>query len=224
MNDIDFLPQSYRDQRELKRRRVRRYTTTALVGVLIASWWLPLRSEVDAVQQHTDLLEQEFKAVQMVRFQHQQLQDQHNDLMHQVKLRSQMIDPVEVSGVLALLTELAPPEVKFDNVNLKFSRPQPELAETDSKKSRRKKKKDSPAEPYELTLEIDGFAPSDTAVVNMVSRIDEHPLFSSIKVPTNRDVNLQGLAARQFRLLLVVDLRRQIDTQPHAQGVAYVNP
>lgn len=218
MSAIDFLPPSYREKRAARQRRVRRYAFTALAAAFVASWWLPLQSEVEAAQYEADALSQKLHGNEVQKAELKKLQAEQESLQKRLAVREQMIDPVDTTQVLALLANLAPDEIKFDRVSVSARRPAPEIV--DDKKKKPRKEKEPKAVVHEIEIEIDAFAPNDRSIVNFVGAIDQHPLFSSVKVPTNRNAQIQGYAARQFRLLVVVDLNREIHEEQTRKEMA----
>lgn len=216
MSCIDFLPETVQQRRDaLSRRRV---TGLTVIAVLLGGFaaWMPLRGWNDQLQAQSRELSSELEIARHAESMAQAADARRVMLQQRIDLIESLRDDVTPGEVLALLTELTPPDITYQNVEFRTVRPAPEPRAEAGATPARNRGLDQPA--YQIELTVDGIAPDDRAVVRFVAALDRHRLFSDVKIPANRGVVIEGLQARSFQVRLIIDLNRRIKTGQ--EGVA----
>ncbi|MEM6392904.1 MAG: hypothetical protein AAF797_09045 [Planctomycetota bacterium] len=219
MSCIDFLPESVQQRREaLKRRRI---TGLAVVAVLLAgvAVWLPLRGWSDHLREQGQELASELELARHAESMALAADARRVDLQQRINLIESLRDDVTPGEVLALLTELTPSDITYQNVEFRSVRPAPTPRADQGSTPARPRGNAIGLPKYQVELTIDGIAPDDRAVVRFVAALDRHRLFSAVKIPANRGVVIEGLQARSFQVRLVIDLNRRI--KAGQEGVAH---
>lgn len=220
MNDVNFLPQSFRERRKKSRRTLRQGGLIAVVAGVLCAWGVMLhtdgkRQDRLAEELETAMLNERAKIEAMVA-----MDAEYATLSRQAELNRALDQPVTYTRVLESLGELMPTEVSLVELTLVSVRPEPEPAQSagKSKPARTAKSEDRPSDLIEVELEA--LAPSDLSVARLVSSLDDHALFSKVKMRSSRSVEQDNLILRRFRLTAVVDLDREFDWKPTRQEVA----
>ncbi|MEM1211498.1 MAG: hypothetical protein AAGI68_04285 [Planctomycetota bacterium] len=220
MSCIDFLPASVQQRRDaLQRRRVTGLTVIAglLAGVAV---WLPLRGWSDQLQKQSLEVTQQLELAEYAQAKAQAADARRARFQQRIDLIESLRDDVAPVEVLALLTELTPSDITYQNVEFRTVRPSPTPRPDETGAAPRPGRGNTLDRPkYQVELTIDGIAPDDRAVVRFVAALDRHRLFSDVKIPANRGVVVEGLQARSFQVRLVIDLNRRI--KAGQEGVAH---
>ncbi|MEM6554032.1 MAG: hypothetical protein AAF750_18095 [Planctomycetota bacterium] len=219
MSYIDFLPNSVQQRRIAVQRR--RVTGLTVIAVLLAgvAVWLPLRGWSDQLQKQGQELASQLELAQHAESMALSADARRADLQQRIDLIESLRDDVSPGEVLALLTELTPSDITYQNVEFRSVRPAP-TPRPDGNATPAPRRDDGLGQPkYQVELTIDGIAPDDRAVVRFVAALDRHRLFSDVKIPANRGVVIEGLQARSFQVRLVIDLNRRI--KAGQEGVAH---
>jgi hypothetical protein len=156
------------------------------------------------------------------------LKRERDELIKQVELKRDLMPSVSYSQALASLTAVLPPQVAVSELVLRSVHPAPEPIETEAERQARRARPAKPTadgetEPYEpnlIGIELRGLAADDSSVARLVSRMDEHPLFSRVTMRSSRGVQKQGLEAREFSLTATIDLDRRFEWVPGQTEVA----
>lgn len=210
MNEVDFLPESYR---KVKRRRGRMFRQGTLMAIAVSSfvlWGVALKTHSVGQRQYAEQLESTLVSEQGKLQVLAQLNNEYGDLQRQLKLNRELSQPVTFSQIIGYLGVQMPDEVAITELVLNARRPKPEpLAEESATSGRRTKDdRDAGPEPNYIQIELEGVAPNDLSLANFISAVDENPLFSQVYMGSSRTIEMKGLVARQFRMSAVVELDR----------------
>ncbi len=229
MNEINFLPQSYRNSLHIRQRRVREATVVILVAVsLMALWAYGLTGTV--MMRH-EALRTESRLTQALGTEQQvaKLTETMKQLAEQRRIQREVRVPIRHHEVIRVLASLVPDSTAFTDLSLENHRPDPApyrdptlpvaTATPASKAAAQAKKK----KPDYIAVQLEGLAPDDLAVASLIASMSEHPLFHGVKLHSSRFVDARGLAARQFRVTAAVDLSRDyrwVDPVPQSEDAA----
>lgn len=225
MNDINFLPKSYIRKRKRQRRLFRQSGLIVVALVCLGFWFVGLKAESYRLANLAKQTEAAVASASSNLVQIKDYQKQKAALKAEHEINRQLAQPVSYSQILQVLGALMPDEVALTRLMLNSQRPEPAKAkEAEHKKSRNARQRAKSAdEPDFIEVEIDGLAPDDISVASLISELDAHPLFSSVKIRSSRSVETRGVVARQFYLSATVDLDRNFEWTPASQEVAYVD-
>lgn len=202
---FDLLPESCRSTFE-RRARLRVWTWAciwAAVGVAgLGSWarhdlssWEDRRDELaDRVRTHWQRNDRAVALIGEIR-----------ELESAVTRYRRLAWPVRSSDVVGVLAGLAPRPVTLTSLT---------LAPRDARAARSGEERGSPV----LVVELDGVATDDLAVARFVSGLEEHALFKTVAMDFARSHEVDGSAARQFRLRCEVDLSNRYRFVPPSGG------
>jgi hypothetical protein len=198
---IDLLPESIR-VRSQAGARTGRFVTAAIVTslvliVLTTHSRLALsraRAEYQTARNHADLvLATEKRAME--------LRQQIAEIQIEIEGYDRIALPLDVSAVIATLTNCMPAGMTLDRVDL-------EAGAYRVIRSPRSKGRDEPQEapPRMLSGEVSGFAPTDREIAEFVAYLSETSPFESVSLDFSRTRVVRQRSAREFRLSFRIDL------------------
>jgi hypothetical protein len=226
MNNVNFLPKSYLRRQKRQRRLLRQSGLIAVSLVALGFWFVGLKAENYRLGNLAAQTEASVKQAEAELQQIKTYQREIGSLQAEHELNRQLAQPVSYGQVLAVLGAITPDEVAMTRLSLDSHRPEPakaEVAGSSKRKAKRASKEVKAEEPDFIEVEIDGLAPDDISVAALISELDSHPLFSSVKIRSSRSIETRGVIARQFYLSAKVDLAREFEWTPATQEVAHVD-
>jgi hypothetical protein len=217
MININFVPDDYVQKKESLRAN-----TFYLVLFLIAMSALAGTFAVIKMRQRAALNEQMGVSKRMADAstaiaQLEELQSKKKQMMKNVLLTAELVEPVPRSIVLAALTNNLPAGASLSIVDISQEAPAAASAAASSKYDAAKKaagaKKDEPKVSPEMLLtteiEIEGIAPSDIEVAQYISRLTNSILFEKVALVQSKETSVDNDVRREFKLtaMLKKDIR-----------------
>ncbi len=225
MNEINFLPQSYLRQRARRRRSLLQSAAMALAVLTGLAFWGQQVKQTGDLRAGVEAIEAEARAVKREQTESARLIGEYKALLHQTRVQRELAQPVTQTQVLAVLGQVLPRGVSLARVDLSAVRPTPAAIDAATKPKAKSKKskgaRDEPRQPQYLNVTVEGLAPDDLTVANVIGLLSEHGLFSEVRLKHSRGVVARGVALRGFEMTMRVDLER--DIQPRGKGVAYAD-
>lgn len=221
MNQINFLPQSFYRRRHRRRRVFIESLLVIAVAAGLGLWFFlgdqslhKLRAEAATTESQRTSVQNQIKEMAT-------LQDEHRDLMNQLKIHRQVTLPVGFTQVLAALAQVTPESIAYTDIRLECSRPSPAPLPTadDGKKKGKARPVAKPAETIKIALT--GLSPDDRRIADLVGKLADHPLFTQVKLDYSKTIEQDDVIARRFRMLLEVPLDR--DYRSTHEGVAHAD-
>jgi Tfp pilus assembly protein PilN len=222
MININFVPDDYVQKKESLRAN-----TFYLVLFLIAMSALAGTFAVIKMRQRAALSEQMAVSKRMADAstaiaQLEELQTKKKQMMKNVLLTAELVEPVPRSIVLAALTNNLPAGTSLTIVDISQDTPPaaPQAAATskyDAAKKAAGSKKDEPKVSPEMLLvtniEIEGIAPSDIEVAAYISRLTSSILFEKVALVQSKETSIDNDVRREFKLtaMLKKDIRLSED-------------
>lgn len=230
MHQVNFLPMSYRRRDARRRRAWRQGVLIALLGLCLLGWWGVQTRQTGALRREANELMQQVETAQGRTAEVARLRAERQRLIQQVEIQRELAQPLRHTQVLAALGELLPPSVAVTHLAMHTQRPAPlppPPRKKDDEKDKSTKKLPEPAPAprgeHRLNLDLAGIAPDDLTVANVLTALKLHPVFSDVKMHYSRNIELEGVHGRQFRLELAVDLDRRFEPLRSGKGVAHVD-
>ncbi|GAB4109333.1 MAG: hypothetical protein Kow00105_18020 [Phycisphaeraceae bacterium] len=213
MNSIDFLPESYHEERAQRLVARRRWVLIVLTALTLVGWGLARHLQSADLARRTEALEAQAQATQQKRSEMAKLRAERQSLQYQLKIQRQLSQPVALSQTVAALGRLLPEGAGLTNLRVVAHRPPPKPKEDpDDKKKSRKKKNDEPDPEslrHYLIVEVSGLAPDDVTVANLVNEMAEHPLFEKVTMKFSRVDDRSEWLARRFQVEAEIPLDRR---------------
>ncbi|MEM9753501.1 MAG: PilN domain-containing protein [Planctomycetota bacterium] len=219
MNDINFLPQSYRDRLRRRVRQVREGVAIVAAVIALGAWWAYDANELIQLRDASRFAEDRLTSALSTEQRVKQLEARRAKLIDQRRLQREVRVPIRHHQVIRMLGGLMPPSVALTRLSLENDRPEPkpyrppsareESANEPSFGSRPSESALSD-EPDRVLVELEGLAPDDIAVAELISELNAHPLFDGVKLHTSKFLETRGVAARSFRITGEIDLARRI--------------
>lgn len=216
MNEINFLPNSYRARLGTRTRRVREATAVSILALgLLAFWAYGLSGSMQLKAQALRTEDQLADALSIEQ-QVKELQAQKALLTEQRRLQREVRVPIRHHEVIRVLGSLMPESTALTELVLTNQRPKPKayVAPGDAIKAKpsfkTKLEKDPKALVDRVLIDLEGLAPDDLTVAEFIASLSGHPLISGVKLHSSRYLNLNGVAARQFRMTGYIDMQREI--------------
>jgi len=197
---IDLLPSDCRVQ-FMRRSRVRRWIGLYVGGVALllgSHAWVNLgRGALEA--EHAALTRQARENWERNE-EAQELVGEIRDMGNMIARYNRLAWPVRVSDAINVISGVIPDSTTLTAMTLT---PRQERTRIGSGKDRREE-----TTTY-LAIELEGLAPDDLAVAQVVSGLDGHPLFSTVTLDFARSREVDGVTAREFRVNCEIDLSRR---------------
>lgn len=226
MNHIDFLPSSYHEQRAGRGLARRRWVLIALTTLTLAGWAVVRHKQSSDLAWRAAAIESQAKTTQQKRSEMEKLRAERKALLYQQKVQRQIGQPVAVSQAIASLGRQLPDSAGLTGLLVTAHRPPPKpLEDPDDKKAKRPAKnksdtKDTPPPDY-LAIEVQGLAPDDITVANLVNTMSEHPLFEKVKMNFSRVDTRGEWISRRFQITAEVPLDRRYIPTATSAGVSH---
>lgn len=104
--------------------------------------------------------------------------------------------PVNASDVVSAVGQALPRESTLTRLTM-------------APRSERRRAGDDEERSPTLAIELEGVAKSDVVVASIVASFESHPLFATVKLDYARPTEVDGVAAREFRVTATVDLGKR---------------
>jgi hypothetical protein len=207
MININFVPDDYVQKKESLRAN-----TFYLVLFLIAMSALAGTFAVIKMRQKTALAEQVAVSKRMADAQKsiaqlEELQTKKKQMMNNVLLTAELVEPIPRSIVLAALTNNLPAGTSLKVVDIEQKAPANSSPAQASKYDAAKKTAAKAAEPkvspetlLETQIQIEGIAPSDIEVAQYIARLTSSILFEKVALVQSRESTVDTDVRREFKL------------------------
>jgi len=223
MSLINFLSESYLQQASRHRRRCRHLSLNAIVLVCLVGWGLVERGENVTLKQRSEDMKAEEATARSQMNEIIKIRSEHADLKHRFKVQHELHQPISHTQILATFSELLPLSVSLTELHVITKRPPPQPLENVSKKNRHNRKKTSKDQTPDriddqVEIELDGLAPDDLTIAQLIGDLSDHPLFDQVAMQYARPVDMRDINGRQFRLSMRVRLDRRFKVQEMAHA------
>ena len=204
MQRIDLMPQTCR---EVLGRRVwlRQWTgvyALVIAGLVVGLWYAGGRASRLAARRDSLAETREVRWAQNE--QAQALHGEIESLRREIERYNRLAWPVRVSEVIDTIAGVAPEGVTLLSLSVT------ERVERPSRRRESKGKADEPPEPRSILItEFEGVARDDAPVASIVSGLQGISLFRSVVLDYARNVTVDGIEARTFRITCEIDLSRK---------------
>lgn len=202
MNEINFLPPSFMQQRRRRLRLWREFILFAVVLGAIAVWYGAAHRREFALQRYIATLQSQMDVKHEQGLEIMRMQAEFERLTDRMQLQRKLAEPVPLTAVLATLTRTLPSTVALTELSVEG--PDPLAVDIDPQNARR-----LGSSTPRLRLSFEALAPDDAVVADAVSRLSEHPLFSNVKLIYGRRAESREVVGRAFRLEFDVLLDRE---------------
>jgi hypothetical protein len=206
MNHVNFLPESFIRQRAIRQRKTRHMLIVAGTVLCMAAWYIGARAQIMALRSESNQLKADIVSAMTQKSEMVKLQIEQKQLVHKVKVQSELAQSLKHSQILALLADMMPASMAMNELTMLNQRPP--LRTNTEKVSKDGKPIPHPTEPNLVSIQLDGLAPDDLLIANLVGDLTEHPAFENVKMLHSKAVTVEKVQARSFRLEMVVPLAR----------------
>lgn len=223
MTQINFLPESFQEQRQSRRLSTRLYALAVIAALCIGGWFIAARQGIGELNAYAASLQQVRANTAMRKAQAQELSTREKELLGRVRIQRELTPPVNVTKVIATLAQLMPESLALEDVSILQDLPPiqaPQTKEEGKGKSKSKSKKnkaaatDQPPVRY-LNIILHGVAPSGVEVASFVGILEDHPLFERVRSEDTQAEERNGFKVNTFRLTVHVPLDRDyVPTDP----------
>ena len=213
---INLLPDVFRAQSEAGV-VAGRYVVSLLIAVVLlglaathSRLMLDLaRQRLRVAEEHADIaLSAETKAAQLRR--------QLDDTRDYIRRYELIALPIEISRVVATLTNILPQSATLDRIDLAAGTPRT------ARSTKRRSNTTEGTVARTLTGELSGFALTDRDVAELVNRIEDIGLFEHVRLDYSRSRSVRGENARGFRISFHADLGVRFEVTDLYQEAARV--
>lgn len=214
MSQINFLPQTIVHQSRRRRRKYRHAVLLAMLALGLAAWGFAERGQNVRPRQRAAALEAEVAAAREQMSEFVKLRDEREMLVRQNRVKDELSQPVSHTQVIAALDGHLPSSIGLTAMSITAVRPAPRPIATAGKSgSRGKAVKQEHTGPVadELQIEIDGMAPDDLTIANLIGALSEDPLFDRVTLKFSRTTEARGVEGRLFKVLMRVRLDRRFE-------------
>ncbi len=234
MNQINFLPNSYRIRLGTRTRRVREASLVGIFALCLGAYWAYGLSDAMQLRGQALRTEDHLAHVLSIEQQVETLKESKKRLIEQRTLQREIRVPIRHHELIRTIGALMPESTALTSLSLVNDRPAPKPYVAPGEKAAAKpsfKAKSQTDEVDRVQIDLAGLAPDDLAVAEFIAALSAHPLIQGVKLNSSRQLAVQGVLAREFRLTGYVDLTREVvwmdETAPYPddapEAVAEVN-
>ena len=199
MSEIDFLPPEYPKRQGHRRRVVRQGVLLGVAWLLLVGWFAARQGNLMRLNQYARSLEAQASALHLQAQQLADLQRQKALLQNRLAVDRELRPAASYTQIVSALSRVMPPALTLLELRLTDSHgPAPTAAHGGSGPPRRG--------PPLVHLALDGVAPNDGDVADLVGRATDFPLFTSVKLLYCRSQKMGDLTVRNFRMEMDVPL------------------
>jgi hypothetical protein len=213
---INLLPDSYRAQSEAGVVAGRYVVSLLIAVVLLGLAATHSRLMLDLARQRLRVAEEQADLALSADTRAAQLREQLDDSRNFIRRYQLIALPIEISRVVATLTNILPESATVDRLDLA----------TRTTQTARSTKRRRPAADgvvfRTLTGELSGFASTDQDVAELVTRIEDIGLFEQVSLDFSRSRSVRGKNARGFRISFSADLTTQFEVIDRNGEAAHV--
>lgn len=212
MRTINFIPEDYRPPRSPRHASMLRGVVTLTAIVIAAIWYVVATGQVSKLNLTLDALRQESKELGQPESPASKLESRRRALTKLIAEYDSVQSPLDLSLVLGVLDRSMPPSMGLTNLSIvrDISAPPGSGAASPRKSASRKRRSTAPRK-SNLTLDIEGLAPTDVAIAKLVGKLAQHPLFASVKLKYSRPTVTDDLFAREFHIQIEIPLNRNVE-------------
>jgi len=200
MNQINFLPKDYLLKQERAARRVRQTLLIIVVLFCMVGWWLGAYSRVADLNRYANALDIEVHAANVQMLEMVKLKGRREALAHQLNVQRELAQPLAHMHVLTVIAELMPESMATRQIAL--------TSTGLNTRPNRTGKNSKPGNAPVILIELEGIAPNDVEVADFVGQLTDHVLFKQVKMLYARQVELDDVIAREFRVEMRVPMNR----------------
>ncbi len=211
MNNINFLPESYTRGRARRSRVVRQVMLVAMVAGGLAAWGVLLEGQLGAKRDASRMLDDQVVAARNMMTEMNRLREDRKDLTHQIRIQRELSQPISHTGVIASIASLIPPQIALTELTMTTKRTRPEsIVPEGATRSRKRAQTDAAVmRDDKIEIALQALSPDAASVANLVEAFSRHPMVTDVQMRHTRAVEVRGVAGREFRLEMQIDLNRQ---------------
>lgn len=219
MNTVNFLPASFQQDRQ-RRRRVRRQWALILLTLLaIAGWYVFASGRQSGLELQALSLEKQADAVQALATQAVQLQEHRALLRQKVRVKQELAQPISHTQVIALLGSLLPERATLTSMVILGRKPN--LPDPTAATGRTPTASRAATDPDNLRVSLSVLATNDLDIAAFLSALGTNPLFENVKLLYTRATEVNQSPMRESRIELGIPLERNYRSK--SQEVAHAN-
>ena len=213
---INLLPDSFRAQSEAGVVAGRYVVSLLIAVVLLGLAATHSRLMLDLARQRLRVAEEQADLALSADTRAAQLREQLDDSRDFIRRYQLIAMPIEISRVVATLTNILPESATVDRLDLATR-----TTQTDRSTTRRRPAADGFVS-RTLTGELSGFARTDQDVADLVMRIEDIGLFEQVSLDFSRSRSVRGENARGFRISFSADLNTRFEVIDRFEEAAHV--
>ncbi len=212
MIDIDFLPQTYHQQRARRSQIYKQWIMVILVALTLVGWGVSRQRKSSELAWRAQSLETQAQSTRLKQSEMNKLRNSRKSLVYQLKIQRQLDQPIELTQAVSVLGQLMPASSGLTQIQVRTHRPPPiPLTDPKQKKRRKSKANNTTGSPPKDHLEIDiyGIAPDDVAVAQLMNSMSDHPLFEKVTMNFSRVEKRNEIISRRFHIGAKVPLNKR---------------
>ena len=213
---INLLPDSFRAQSEAGVVAGRYVVSLLIAVVLLGLAATHSRLMLDLARQRLRVAEEQADLALSADTRAAQLREQLDDSRDFIRRYQLIAMPIEISRVVATLTNILPESAAVDRLDLATR-----TTQTARSTTRRRPAADGVVS-RTLTGELSGFARTDQDVADLVMRIEDIGLFEQVSLDFSRSRSVRGENARGFRISFSADLNTRFEVIDRFEEAAHV--
>lgn len=226
MSQVNFLPDSFRQQYERKRRRPIELIIIASTIVGLLALWFSLAGPDQSLASELQRIEGEIESVHQLNDEYDQLEMQRSELQRRLLIARETYQPITTTQAIARLSQLTPEAIRIVGLEIVNERPEPELPQADTSSGNTRVignasqgGREQAREPSRMRIAITGHAPSDEEIVTLMRRLHKDPVFTNAALRGSRVDQTGTHFVRAFRLDVTIDMdRRFVAGSPGREG------
>jgi Tfp pilus assembly protein PilN len=214
MNEINFIPQQYRQRQQRRRNLARQLTLLTLAGVCLAGWAVFQHHRTAELRNYAQSLERQVAGKRNRLQALKSLQNEYQQLQRQARMQQRLAQSLSHTRIVTALGQLLPEDVAVQQLTMVTQRAEANPGDTsDSTASLA-----SQIAPTGVQVRFEAIAPPEVAVAKLVGRLSEHPVFSEVTLRQSQTEMQKDQRVVRFQLEMAVDLQRRFKLTDQPEG------
>ncbi len=203
MNQVNFLPKSYYEQRKHRWVSLRQSMMIFLIVGGIVGWYAHAQHQNAGMTAYARTITLQAEAMHREAAEARILAAQESTLSREVRIQHELAPAIDHTQVLTALAAAMPPSLVAHDISILCRKPVVQPV-TDRKARPARSRTSEKVERDLMRIAVTGLAPDDAFVAEFVAALGKHPLFQNVKIVSSRPTEDGLLIGRQYRVEMEV--------------------
>lgn len=207
MKDIDFLPSSYTNSRNMSRTWKRQYSFVVVLVIIVASWLFVTGVNVRRAKAQTEQLSVNNYSLSKASQQYSSLSNSLNRLNKQAQLLSKISSRISFCDLMAEISYVAGDDIVLSSLDVeaeKFGEKKTNSSTVRVVSSKKKKEKVITDEPFRYRVVFHGLARDAAGVAEFIRGLEQSDYFMQVVPGYSRNKTVDEFRFSEFELTCII--------------------